>query len=521
LGKQGGIVKLLFTGLLLVLSLRGLASAAERPNILFCIADDASFEHFGINGCSWVNTPNIDKVAEQGINFTAVYTPNPKCAPSRSVIITGRNPWQLEAAANHWPIFPLKFKSYPEALGEAGYEVAFTGKGWGPGSTQGRNLTGKKYSKIRIKNPPASGISNVEYTRNFEKFLTERDASKPFAFWFGCHEPHRKYEYKSGARLGKKVGDIDKVPRYWPDTKEVRHDMLDYAVEVEYFDRHVGSHLELLEREGLLDNTLVIVTSDNGMPFPRVKGHPYHHSAHLPFMAMWKNGINDSGRTFDQFVSFTDLAPTFMELAGISQEASGMEPWVGRSLVEIFQGHRGMEPISGRDTVLMGRERNDVGRPNEWGYPVRAIRKGDYFYIHNFEPTRWPCGNPSTGFLDTDASPTMQAIMDAGESADVWKWAVGKRPLAELYDVSKDPECINNLALNPEHTERMKAMKQELFERLEQQGDLRMLGKGEWYERENIYWLEKERNYYSRFMKGEVGPFRPDSYLRSDLEDGK
>lgn len=498
-------MKSLLTKTLLILLTITIATAeTKQPNILFIIADDASFDHFGVNGCTWVNTPNIDKIAAQGINFTSAYTPNPKCAPSRSVIITGRNPWQLEAAVNHRPIFPPKFKTYAEALSEHGYNVGMTGKGWGPGKAKERSLVGKEYIDHKVKDRPANQISTTDYTKNFEQFLNEHDKSKPFAFWLGCYEPHRKYELKSGIKNNKKLDSIPQVPKYWPDTEQVRHDMLDYAVEVEYFDSHVGSSIAVLESKGLLDNTLVIVTSDNGMPFPRVKGHPYHDSAHMPFMAMWKNGIKEPGRSFDQFVSFIDLVPTFMEIAGVSQKASGMEPWTGRSLLEVFKGGRDMPNIPQRDTILMGRERNDVGRPNDWGYPVRVIRKGNLFYIHNFEPTRWPSGNPSTGFMDIDSSPTKGAIIKEGEGSQYWKLSLGKRKSEELYDISKDPECVIDLSDNPEYFEQIEALKNELFQQLTQQGDLRMTDKGDWYDGpDNPYATSGKRNWYKKVNNGE------------------
>jgi arylsulfatase A-like enzyme len=143
----------------------------KRPNILFCIADDASFAHFGANGCSWVNTPGFDRVAEQGIRFTRAYTPNAKCAPSRSCILTGRNSWQLEAAANHNPIFPPKFQTFCEALAEKGYYVASSGKGWGPGvaldeNGKKRDMTGVKYDRYTYT-PVTSKMCNIVFGRNF------------------------------------------------------------------------------------------------------------------------------------------------------------------------------------------------------------------------------------------------------------------------------------------------------------------------------------------------------------------
>jgi len=109
----------------------GLPATASRPNILFAIADDMG--HAGAYGTPWVRTPNFDRLAKQGVLFLNAYTPNAKCSPSRACILTGRNPWQLEAAANHWPYYPAKFKSCMEALADGGYFVGFTGKAWAPG----------------------------------------------------------------------------------------------------------------------------------------------------------------------------------------------------------------------------------------------------------------------------------------------------------------------------------------------------------------------------------------------------
>ena len=147
----------------------------NAPNILFAIADDASWEHFGAYGCNWISTPALDKVAGEGILFTRAYTPNAKCAPSRSCILTGLNSWQLKAAANHVPYFPTMFISFMEVLETHGYEVGFTGKGWAPGTAidregKFRQLTGKRYDRYLLT-PPTDMISPKDYARNFQQFL--------------------------------------------------------------------------------------------------------------------------------------------------------------------------------------------------------------------------------------------------------------------------------------------------------------------------------------------------------------
>ena len=367
--------------ILVVSILSGCQPGKERvekraPNILFAIADDASWKHFGAYGCDWVKTPAFDRVAKNGILFTRAYTPNAKCAPSRSCILTGRNTWQLEEACNHSPNFPAKFKTYPEVLSENGYFVGSVGKGWAPGNPgkineKRRELTGVKFDELKVP-PVTTGISTNDYAANFEAFLAARPADKPFCFWYGCFEPHRNYEFKSGINKGNKnIDEIDEVPSFWPDVDTVRADMLDYAFEIEHFDAHLNRMLRKLEEIGELENTIVIVTADNGMPFPRIKGQEYEYSNHLPLAICWPNGIKNPGRIVDDFVNFIDFVPTYLELTGLTAEQVGMQPTTGNSLTDIFYSKKDGRVNPERDFVLIGKELHDIGRPNDQGYPIR------------------------------------------------------------------------------------------------------------------------------------------------------
>jgi arylsulfatase A-like enzyme len=485
------------------------AEPMTRPNILFCIADDASYPHMGAYGCSWVKTPAFDRVATEGLLFRNCYTPNAKCAPSRSCILTGRNTWQLEEACNHWPRFPEKFATYVEVLQAQGYVTGFTGKGWAPGisgTRQGveRELTGKRYSAKTTK-PPTQGISSTHYSDNFAAFLDDAGTDKPWCFWYGGFEPHRAYEYGSGrAKGGKRITDIDQVPAFWPDNETVRHDLLDYAFEIEYFDLHLARMLALLESTRQLDNTLIVVTADNGMPFPRVKGQEYEMSNHLPLAVMWPRGIRKPGRVVDDFVSFIDLAPTFLEVAGLTWEQTGMAPSPGKSLCNLFQSEAQGRIDPSRDYVVFGKERHDIGRPHDQGYPIRGIVKGNLLYVKNYEPSRWPAGNPETGYLNTDGSPTKTVILDLrrqGERDDFWKLNFGKRPAEELYNIEEDAVCMNNLAQDSAYRLAMREMKRLLFSVMKEQEDPRSVGNGEVFE--SYPYMGKERGFYERYMGGE------------------
>ncbi len=478
-----------------------------KPNILFAIADDWSYGHAGAYGCKWVKTPAMDRVAREGILFTQAYTPNGKCSPSRACIVTGRNPWQLKEAGNHWPIFPPEFKTYQEALGEQGYFVGVTGKGWGPGvaknaAGQKREMTGKPFDAKKISAKLTKEISADDYAGNFNDFLDAAPQDKPWSFWYGCREPHRVYEYGSGvAKGGKKTADIDRVPACWPDTEEVRNDMLDYALEVESFDLHLSRMLAELEKRGLLENTIVVVTSDNGMPFPHCKGYAYNNSDHLPLAIMWPQGIANPGRVVDDYVSFIDLAPTFLEVAGVEQSATGMAAISGRSLTEIFKSEKSGRVIPQRDHVLLAKERTDIGRPNDEGYPIRGIAKDGMLYLHNFEPDRGPGGLAETGYRDTDDSPTKTAVLATEKipaRQHFFAASFGKLPADQLFDLRRDPDCMTNLAA----TVSFAALQKQLFDELKQQGDPRVLGNGRIYD-EYPYGNAPARNLYDRVMRGE------------------
>jgi len=285
-------------------------AATPRTNILFIIADDVSHTSLGVYGGTYIKTPNIDRLASEGARFENAFCCNPKCAPARASLVTGRYSWQLEEACNHRPTFPEKFKFYPHLLLEAGYHVGYTGKGWGPGiySTKD-NPAGPVYNQKKLT-PPYQSMANCDYAENLRAFLDEREKDQAFCFWLGTREAHRGFEQGAWKKAGRKLEDAV-VPDYWPDTADVRGDLLDYANEVEWVDQQVGRAIEVLEETGELDHTLILLTSDHGMPFPRVKGQVFEDGIHVPMIAYWK-GVVQPGRVVDDFINFPDVAPTLM-----------------------------------------------------------------------------------------------------------------------------------------------------------------------------------------------------------------
>ena len=284
--------------------------------------------------------PGFDRVAQEGLLFNQAYTTNAKCSPSRSSILTGRNSWLLEEATNHVPHFPEKFITFPEVLKDNGYKTGFTGKGWAPGKAskggKKRDLIGPMYRDIKL-DPPADFISNVDYFENFKFFLNKKKEDQAFFFWVGGHEPHRAYEYQVGVNKGnKELEQIKKVPAFWPDSDNVRTDMLDYAFEVEYFDQHLVKIIAELEKRKLLDNTIIVVTSDNGMPFPRIKGQVYPFDNRLPLAIRWGKGIKKPGRVINDYFSFFGLCSHLFRFGGHRRERTQYGSFFRKKLAQYF-----------------------------------------------------------------------------------------------------------------------------------------------------------------------------------------
>ena len=446
------------------------ATATRRPNIVLAIADDWSFPHAGAYGDGTVATPNFDRVAREGARFTHAFVAAPSCTPSRAALLTGQAVHRLQEGGNLHGFLPKSYAVYPDLLEAAGYVVGFTGKGWGPGRFEPGG---------RTRNPAGPVF------KNFEEFMKERQVGAPFCFWFGSTDPHRPYEPGSGARSGLQADRV-RVPKFLPDRADVRSDLLDYYFEVQRFDADVGRILEILERAGELDNTIVVVTSDNGMPFPRAKANVYDAGARVPLAIRWP-GIAKPGTAIDSFVSLTDIAPTLLEGAGLTAPAA----MTGRTLVPILKG----ESQPQRDRVFIERERHANVRRGDLSYPVRAIRTKDYLYIRNVRPDRWPAGDPELYFAvgpfgDIDGGPSKSALLD--ERADptiarFFQLATSKRPAEELYDLRRDPEQLENVAGRAEHHAARERLRSDLEGWLRDTGDPRVTADDDRWDRFPYY----------------------------------
>lgn len=488
----------------------------KRPNILFAIADDQSFAHTSFAGAEFLETPAFDRVAKEGVYFSNCIASSPGCAPSRSTIVTGRYPWQNEQSGQHACSWMKKYIPFVDLLNANGYATGITGKGVAP-FRYARNekdslwrktdAAGIAHSHISYKKRSpndertAKGISGTDYFGNFKYFMENVRGDKPFFFWYGSHEPHRSYELDSWKRNNKNPDKIKKVPDFFPDNGVIRGEMLDYAVEIEWFDLHLQRMLKYLQDIGELKNTIVIVTADNGMPFPRAKANGYDYGIHVPMAIRYPKDF-PAGRIVDDPISFADLAPTILEITKTSTE--GMLPISGKSFLNILKSKKGGIVDPSRRYVYSGRERHSSSRYKNWGYPQRMIRSKDFLYIWNIKPERWPAGAPQSikpgtkdellpmygidksgvhhsgwAFTDIDASPTKSYIVEHHNDPDIkpyFEWSVAKRPEVEFFDIKKDPYCLTNLAGNPNYAKIEKEMKEALMKELIKTKDPRVVG---------------------------------------------
>jgi uncharacterized sulfatase len=465
----------------------GSEAMKKRPNILFCLADDWSWPHASIAGDKVVKTPTFDRVARQGVMFENAFISAPSCTPSRGAMLTGQWHWRLEEGGNLHGTLPAKFPVYPDLLEEAGYHVGYTRKGWGPG----RDEPGG-----RKRNPAGPRF------RNFREFLNARPEGKPFCFWFGSQDPHRSYKWQSGVKSGMRLEDFD-VPACFPDSEEIRTDICDYYWEVQRFDTEVGELLKMLEDIDELDSTLIVISGDNGLPFPRCKSNLYDTGTHVPLAVCWP-AATKGGRVVEDFISLSDLAPTFLEAAGLKPTAD----MTARSFLDILRSGKSGRVDRKRDHVLTGKERHVVCQETgTGGYPMRALRTHDFLYIRNFKPERWPAGAPEGyakpididiarprgthfGYADIDASPTKSYMLKHREDPEVkrlFDLAFAKRPAEELYDLQKDPDQLNNVAAKPEYAKVKKKLAAALIDELKATKDPRVLGNGDIFDNYPYY----------------------------------
>ncbi len=513
---------------LAVLMFAGALAAADRPNILFLFADDwgryasvfAEVEGPGsINDV--VRTPNFDKIARKGVLFRNAHVNAPSCTPCRSSLLSGQYFWRTgRGAILRGAVWDETIPAYPLLLRESGYHIGKTYKVWSPGTPAdapygqqahsyqkagGRfNQFSQNVTKMVAEGREMQAAKEVLYDEvrgNFRDFLAAREGDKPFCYWFGPTNVHRTWIKGSG----KKLWDIDpdslkgRMPPYLPDVPEVREDLADYFGEVQAWDHAIGQLIEAVEKAGELDNTLIVISGDHGAPgFPHGKCNLYGFGTGV-CLSVTGPGVQ-GGRVVDDFVNLTDLAPTFLEAAGLPVP----EVMTGRSLWPVLKSDKQGLVDPQRTWVVTGRERHvESARADYTPYPQRALRTADHVLIVNFRPDRWPMGDPygldsssppSAGEItettrvthpDEDAGPTKAWLVGVRHSPEWekhYQWVYGKRPKYELYDLRKDPHETKNLADDPAYAAVKTDLEKRLMAELSRTGDPRLVDDGKFFE---------------------------------------
>jgi len=494
-----------------------LEGAGKKPNILLLFADDLgryASSYAEANQASpndVISTPAFDWVAEQGVRFDQAFVSVPSCTPSRAALNTGRHFFRNGSHAQlHHPwekgaVDPFaQVKGMPVTLEEGGYHIGLSYKlhmrtSMFGGRQNLYNRAGSKFGKFSKwvseaeDQAAAKEMLFNEVRRNFLDFIKSRKSGQPFFYSFNPVNTHRPWVRGSGKALwGIDPDDLKgKLPPFLVDTEVVREDFADYLGEAKAFDVSCQVLIDEVKKMGELDNTLIIISGDHGIPgFPRGKCNVHDFGSAVLLAMRWPDHIA-AGRVVKTPVSLIDLAPTFLAAAGLKSEDDAN----GENLLPALKA--GGRDASLRGWVLIGREVHvHTARDDNQPYPVRALRTADFLYVINFKPDRWPMGAPYevtadsepsfdeiasetyVGFADIDASPTKAWMVKHRNDAEVnsllgFSWE--KRPAEELYDLSKDPFQIKNIARDPEYAEEKNKLRKKLMAELEANHDPRLL----------------------------------------------
>jgi len=501
---------------LFCMALHATCAGQNRPNILLLFADDlgryasAYADPKNPSPSDIIKTPAFDRVAKEGALFQNAFVSVPSCTPSRAALNTGRHFFRNGSHAQlHFPWQkgvpdPFdKIKGMPLTLRDGGYHIGLTYKLHMRASIIGgkENMYNKaganqnEYSEFLTHAEDKQAARHKilgEVRGNFQDFLARREKGQPFFYSFNPTNTHRKWVQGSGKALwGLNPDDLKgKMPPVLPDVPLIREDMADYLGEVMAFDAACGELIKMVEDMGELDNTIVVISGDHGIPgFPRGKTNVHDFGSGVLLAIRWPAKIA-SNRDVKVPVSMIDLAPTFLAAAGLE---SPDDP-NGQSLLPALAP--GGDDSKLRGWALIGRERH-AGRARDGclPYPVRALRTPDFLYVKNFKPDRSPAGDPYkvtdssepsfdvlandtyAAFPDIDMSPTKAWLVehrkDPGMETFV-EYAWGKRPAEELYDMGKDPYQTKNIANDPAYAEKLAKLRDQLMHELKANDDPRL-----------------------------------------------
>jgi arylsulfatase A-like enzyme len=415
----------------------------QKPDIVIFIADDHGYDDAGAYGNRMIKTPNIDRLAEEGIMFLNAFAASPLCSPSRCVIETGLMPFRNGAHKFNTPIRD-GIQTMPEYFKELGYYTAEIGKF--------HHAPNHRFPYDLI-----DGDENVA-----ESFIREYEGDKPLFLVVCSHPPHTPW-------ISNRIYDPHRIalPPNFIDTPETREDMARYYSDVTLMDSILGNVLRALEAQDRVEHTLVIYTSDQGANWPFAKWTLYDAGLRVPLIVRWPGEIKPGTET-TAMISLSDILPTCMEAAG-GESAGDLD---GRSFMGILKGTEDRH----RQVVFGAHTGNDNGGPGIWNhYPARMIRTERYKYILNLEPDS-TFTTHITGCKPGNVHhlPFWNSWEEKAESHERAYQIIHRymhRPLEELYDLDRDPYEMKNLAIDPEYWDILSSLKHQLAEWRITQGD--------------------------------------------------
>ena len=429
-----------------MLSFGALTAAEPKLNVLLILSDDQSYPHVGCYGDKDIMTPNLDKFAAEGMRFDRAYVTCPQCVPSRASIFTGRSPVDIDMSRFSAPL-PRAIKTYPEALRAAGWFTGVAGRSYHMDGETGGNTpeTQAVFRKYKLKTFPdrldyvkvdndQQGVISLPQLR---EFLDLKPTEKPFFLQLCSHDPHRPLNTKGPVKH-----DPAKLtlPAHYPDTQLVREDFANYYDEIAHLDVFIGEAMAELEKRGLTSNTIVVFMGDNGASQFRGKGTLYEFGIHVPLIVRWPGKVQPGSSTA-KLISGEDLAPTFLEAAGLPVPPE----MTGKSFVKLLRG----EPFDGRQFVFAERGAHGANLPgNSAVFDLgRVVVSKTHKLIYNAlgELPYWPVDFAGEGFWKELVQ--MHKAGKLEEKIDTLYFAP-TRPMFELYDLEKDPNEFNNLAGN-------------------------------------------------------------------------
>jgi N-sulfoglucosamine sulfohydrolase len=423
----------------LLLAMTAASAGPKKPNFLFVIADDMTHRDIGCYG-GQAHTPNIDRLATEGMRFTRCFQTAPMCSPTRHNIYTGLYPVKSGAYPNH-TFAKDGTKSVAHYLKKLGYRVGLSGK---------THISPKEVFPFEY-----SGSKNPDFEKIDTMFAECKKADTPFCLFACSNEPHTPWNKGDKSRY---PVDKIKLPPYFVDTPETREGMSRYLAEITYYDWQVGELLKLLEKHGLAENTMVMVVSEQGASLPFGKWTCYDTGLQSAMVVRWPGKVK-TGVTTEAMVEYVDVLPTFVQAAG-GKPAKVLD---GKSFVPVLTGkaQKHKDLVYGLMTT-----RGIINGSESFG--IRSVRSGQFKYIWNFTP-EIPFRNACL------KSKEFQSWVKAAEAGD--QDAAEKvrryqnRPGEELYDVTKDRYEWTNLATDPKFAEIKSELRAHLDDWMKQQGD--------------------------------------------------